>query len=358
MIRDALARRQRTARILLAVVVGALGLWIIHGFLPSLIWAGVIAIAVSPLYARLARRWPRLGRGGLLAALVTLVVAAVVLVPIAIGVLRAAGEAQDLIRWIANARDHGVPVPAWLFQLPLGRDAAVGWWQVHLATPEATRAELARFDNAYLIRHSQLVGQGLVHRSIVFLFTLLSLFFVLRDGDVLVAQMRRAGTNLFGPSAERLGTQVVQSVRGTIDGLVLVGIGEGAVMIPVYMLLGVPHPILMGALTAVAAMIPFGAAIVFVAAALMLLAQNALTAAIVLFVIGMAVVGIADHFVRPVLIGGATRLPFLWVLVGILGGVETLGLLGLFVGPATMAVLVMLWRELVAGDTRPVAGSP
>ncbi len=58
-------------------------------------------------------------------------------------------------------------------------------------------------------------------------------------------------------------------------------------------------------------------------------------------------VGIADHFVRPVLIGGATRLPFLWVLIGILGGVETPGLLGLFIGPATMAVLVMLWREFL-----------
>jgi len=67
-------------------------------------------------------------------------------------------------------------------------------------------------------------------------------------------------------------------------------------------------------------------------------------------VIGLVVVGIADHFLRPVMIGSATRLPFLWVLLGILGGVETLGLLGLFVGPATMAVLVMLWREVVAPD--------
>ena len=55
---------------------------------------------------------------------------------------------------------------------------------------------------------------------------------------------------------------------------------------------------------------------------------------------------------RPVLIGGATRLPFLWVLLGILGGVESFGLLGLFVGPAVMAVLVMLWREWVAAGTR------
>jgi len=64
-------------------------------------------------------------------------------------------------------------------------------------------------------------------------------------------------------------------------------------------------------------------------------------------VIGLGVVGIADHFLRPALIGGATRLPFIWVLIGILGGVETFGLLGLFIGPAVMAILVMMWREFL-----------
>ena len=47
----------------------------------------------------------------------------------------------------------------------------------------------------------------------------------------------------------------------------------------------------------------------------------------------MATTFTADHFVRPVLIGGATKLPFLWVLLGILGGVEVWGLIGLFIGP-------------------------
>jgi len=57
------------------------------------------------------------------------------------------------------------------------------------------------------------------------------------------------------------------------------------------------------------------------------------------------VVFVADHFIRPVLIGGAIRLPFLWVLLGILGGLETFGILGLFLGPAIMAALISLWRE-------------
>ncbi|USI72941.1 AI-2E family transporter [Sphingomonas morindae] len=355
---DLVAHRQRRARILLSLALVLLGLWIVQGFLASLIWAAVIAIAISPLYGRVKRRWPKAASGALAPLIATTLIAAIVLVPITVGLFRAAAEAQDAVRWLASARDNGVPVPSWLFSLPVGSQSAVAWWQVHLATPEATRAELARFDNAYLIHHTQLVGKGLIHRSVVFAFTLLALFFVLRDGEALVAQMRRAGTALFGPSAERIGQQVVQSVRGTIDGLVLVGIGEGALMVFAYMALGVPHPILMGAITAVAAMIPFGAALVFAVAAFMLLVQNAVTSAILVMVIGLAVVGVADHFVRPVLIGGATRLPFLWVLIGILGGVETLGLLGLFVGPATMAVLVMLWRELIGHDLPDATRDP
>ena len=59
----------------------------------------------------------------------------------------------------------------------------------------------------------------------------------------------------------------------------------------------------------------------------------------------MMVLFIADHFVRPTMIGSATKLPFLAVLFGILGGVETMGLVGLFIGPVVMTLFVTLWHE-------------
>ena len=108
------------------------------------------------------------------------------------------------------------------------------------------------------------------------------------------------------------------------------------------------------AATAVAAMIPFGAILVFAVAALLILAQGSAAWAAAVLLIGLLVVGVADHLIRPTLIGGATRLPFLLVLFGILGGVETLGLLGLFVGPGVMAALVLMWREYVRGP-EPIA---
>jgi predicted PurR-regulated permease PerM len=143
------------------------------------------------------------------------------------------------------------------------------------------------------------------------------------------------------------------SVRGTIDGLVLVGLGEGVVLTIAYLILGVPHPLLLGTLTGIAAIIPFGAPLLFCLGAALLAGAGQAGAAITLVVFGFLIVFLADHFLRPFLIGGATRLPFLWVLIGILGGVERLGLLGLFVGPATMAALMLLWREFVAGAPPP-----
>jgi len=99
-----------------------------------------------------------------------------------------------------------------------------------------------------------------------------------------------------------------------------------------------------------------GAPVMFGIAAVLLLMQGSVGGAITVVVVGLIVLFVADHVIRPALIGGATRLPFLWVLIGILGGVETLGLIGLFIGPATMAILVMLWRELL--DPRTVENSP
>jgi predicted PurR-regulated permease PerM len=86
---------------------------------------------------------------------------------------------------------------------------------------------------------------------------------------------------------------------------------------------------------------------VFLGAALWLLANGATVAAIGVAAFGLIVVFVAEHFVRPVLIGNSTRLPFLLVLFGILGGAETFGLLGIFIGPALMTVLMVLWTDLV-----------
>ena len=80
--------------------------------------------------------------------------------------------------------------------------------------------------------------------------------------------------------------------------------------------------------------------------------MTAPSARVALLALGIVVTFVADHFIRPVIIGGATRLPFLWVLLGILGGVETFGIIGLFIGPVVMSILIQLWRDWADAPTR------
>lgn len=336
---------QHAARFVLALLLFAAGAWTLHRYIPALLWASILAIAVWPLYQRTATRWPPGRHNVLLPGLFTLVIGLIFLVPLVLVAYQAGKEIHALYGAIAEARDNGMPAPSWLGHLPVLSRQATDWWNQNLSNPDAANALLQRARQSPLVSNGPELGAAIFHRFVLFGFMLLTLFFLFKDGETVTAQLRNASQRAFGPAGERIGRQMIASVHGTVDGLVLVGLGEGFVMGIAYFVAGVPHPTLFGLFTAVAAMVPFGAPVAFGLAALLLLGQGSVVWAATIAVLGFVVSFVADHFIRPVLIGGTTRLPFLWVLLGILGGVETWGLLGLFLGPAIMAALILLWRE-------------
>jgi predicted PurR-regulated permease PerM len=342
---DAASRPQQAAKAALALLLTALGVWTLHRYLPSLIWAAILAIAVWPLYLRAGRRWPPRRHNILLPSVFTLAIALVFLVPLVLVAVQAGREVHGLFESLAAARSEGIPPPQWLGDLPIGSQQATNWWQENLANPDDANALLQRARQSQFVSNSRELGAEIAHRAMQFAFMLLTLFFLFKDGDRFGHQLQRASARAFGPAGERIGRQMIASVHGTVDGLVLVGLGEGFILGICYLVAGVPHPTLFGLFTAIAAMVPFGAPLVFGIAALILLTQGSVVGAVSIAGLGVVVTFAADHFIRPTLIGSATRLPFLWVLLGILGGVETWGLLGLFLGPAIMAALMLLWRE-------------
>jgi predicted PurR-regulated permease PerM len=321
----------------------ALGLWILWDFVPALAWATVFAVATWPLYTRFVQFVHGDRHPSVLAPLAfTILVGLVFLVPLALATLELGREALFVARFLPSIDETGLPVPAWLAEIPRLGPYVATWWQANLADPHAATALLGRLDRGVMIEWIQTLGRQLARRSTVLIFTLLSLFFLYRDGRGLVSDLEALTVRLVGPQGRRVGIQMVQAVRGTVNGLVLVGLAEGVVLGFAYVLLGLPH-----------AMIPFGAPVIFGVGALVLLSQSGVVSAIILLVIGAVVVFVADHFVRPVLIGGAVKLPFLWVLLGILGGLEGFGLLGLFLGPTVMAALIALWREWIVAAREP-----
>jgi len=174
------------------------------------------------------------------------------------------------------------------------------------------------------------------------------LFLLFRDGTWLADRAFATADRLLGDPGERLVSKIADATRATVNGTVATAIMKGAVIGIAYFVTGVPHPLLFVVLTTALAMVPFGAWVALVTAALILNAHGGtLLMAGGLLGFGAAILLIGENFIQPALIGGAARLPFLLVLIGIFGGMQSFGLIGLFLGPVIMAALLTVWREWI-----------
>jgi predicted PurR-regulated permease PerM len=351
---------QKYTNLVAAFLLFAGGLFTLRDFLPSLAWAAVFGIALFPSFRRLSQRWPRHKRE-LLPSLFVLAVVLVFVVPLVMIAVPLASDAHDVRDWVSQAEQNGVSPPDFIWRLPDG--AKLGTlWQDNLAQPDQiktlTHGAVHGAIQGNGAKVARRIGAETIHRLVQVGFMLLALFFLLRDADSVVKQLQVGSKRAFGASGEDIGRQLISSVHGTVNGLVLVGLGEGLLLGIAYVIAGVPDAALFGLLTAILAMVPYGATVAVLVVGAVLVASGSTVAAIVIVVIGLLVAFIADHFVRPVLIGGATRLPFIWVLLGILGGISAWGLVGLFIGPAIMAALILLWREWIGSQEGPMNPDP
>lgn len=331
----------------IGVTVGIvlMAMLVIHRFIPSLCWAGIIAIATFPLYEKWSYCFGKYKN--ISAFLFTTLLALILLVPVSWLVTLLVKEIQLFINYLQKLNREGGQAPAFIQDLPLIGNELVAYWNSSIGQPGSWRGILSNLHlsltpASYYIKA---VGMNLVHRSFQVGFTFLVLFFFFRDGKRLFAQINHIGELCLGARWFRYSDQLPSAIRATVNGTIVVGMGVGILMGICYGLVGFPGPTLTGFITAFAAMIPFFVPFVFAVVALILFGGGSMVAALIVIVWGTVVMFVADHFVKPVLIGGAIRLPFLAVLFGILGGVETLGLLGLFVGPIIMVLFVTLWNE-------------
>ncbi|HEY0569323.1 MAG TPA: AI-2E family transporter [Xanthobacteraceae bacterium] len=351
------AQARRVARATFTILLVSLAFWVARDFLPALAWAAVIALTIWPLYIRFRGLISEHRTPTLAPLLFTLLVATVIFVPLLLPLQKAAQESDTIIQWVTKLREQGVPAPHWLAGLPIAGNQAAEWWNANLANPEAASQWLSRVNMDNVTEWTRTFGGQLLHRLFLFFIMLLALFFLLRDGAWVAARVLDTADRLLGNPGERLVSKMVDAVRGTVTGTVVVALVEGALIGVAYVVAGVPSPFIFAFLTAAFAMLPFGAWIAFSTAALLLLIVGGSgLAAFGVFAFGAVVMFIGDHFVWPMLVGGAARLPFLLALIGIFGGLQVFGLLGLFVGPVIMAACLTVWRDWLAPRDGPVAG--
>jgi predicted PurR-regulated permease PerM len=194
--------------------------------------------------------------------------------------------------------------------------------------------------SGYLEDVGRSAPQRLLHAGV----TVLIYFFFLRHGPGWLAQLERA-LPLEPEHASNLRDIAGRTINAVFRGVIITAALQAVLAGAGFAVAGAPAPAVLGAVTFVAALIPFvGPIAVWLPVSLAFLATGRTGAGVGLILWGTLVVSLVDNFLRPYLIGRETRLPILWLFLAILGGIRVFGLLGLLVGPAALALFLACFR--------------
>lgn len=320
-------------------------------FSGSLLWAGVIALALHPLYLKVVARFR--GRKSLAAGAMTLLTLLVVIGP-TIGLLTVlVSQTVDLYHWVSEGVKSGALLEFW-------NRVSSKISQKVLILPFLADLDIkGMLINSLRQLSSSLASQvGAVLRDtlllIIKLFIMLTaLYFFFRNGERYYA----TAMDLLPFSAEQkrsMARKLHDTFTAVINGVFLIAIGQGIMTGLGFALFGIPFAVFWGFLAAILSLLPFGgAAIVWIPGALYLLLTSATTKGILLAVWGVVLVSLPDNFVRPLLIGKRAKLPTFFLFFGILGGLQVYGFLGILIGPLTVTLLtafIQIYRDEFAKE--------
>jgi predicted PurR-regulated permease PerM len=345
-------------RVLMAVLIGGVAagcVLVLYPFFSAVLWAAILVFTTWPV-AEWLRINLRLGHSG--AAVLMVALTAVVLVlPLALAAPGGASDVNHLHTVIEDALRRGLPdAPQWVFDIPVVGPPLGGLWDRWAADITA----LGEFLQPYLgmvLEGGLSLLLGIAHGVLLFVLALFVAFFFYLYGEQLSVRLRLILHRVAGAQADRLILVTGATVRGVVYGILGTAIVQGVLTAFGLWIAGVPRPVLLGAVAGFLAVLPIGAPLVWIPAAIWLLTSGSIGHGIFLAIYGVLAVSGSDQVIRPWFISRGAQLPFLLTVLGVLGGALAFGLLGIFLGPVLLGIgftLVNEWAR--AADPTPAAG--
>ncbi|WP_203412979.1 AI-2E family transporter [Entomobacter blattae] len=337
-------------RIMMGLMLGGIAygcLLTLYPFFSALLWAGILCYVTWPLFSAIRSR-----TNSFIAALAMLTLSALLgVLPIGLMASTLHTFPETMQGTFQHIGNH-ITLPALpkaITTLPfIGEKLYQKWvsWQHNLASISdfvlPYLGTVTRLFLSLLLQAAQGILQLVMALFIAFFFWL--------NGDILGATIKAVIYRITGPYAERLLRMTSDTIRGTVYGVLGTAILQGILTGAGFAFLDIPNSVFFGSVAAFISVLPIGAPVVWIPAALWLIFMHGRVAAgIFLLLYGVIIISGADHFLRPMFISRGTRLPYLLTLLGILGGVIAFGGIGIFLGPVLLGVGFTLVAEFAYG---------
>jgi predicted PurR-regulated permease PerM len=332
-----------------------IGCWLVlRPFMSSILWAGILCSATWPLY-ELLLKWFR-GWRTLASLLMTLILALAILIPFTLVAFTFKESIQAATKWLEQEASSGVPAPPeWVDKVPyVGPKIREEWIKIGEDTRPAKEWIVPHLSNGgkWLLDRSLDIATAIFHLTM----SVLIAFFFYRDGEGVVRHLRAAFHRIGGDTAVRLLDVVRVTVRSVVYGVIGTAIAQGIVSAIGFSIAKVPNTALLALFTFLLSFIPFGPPIVWIGVSIWLFAQGHPWWGGFMIAYGFICISSVDNLIKPLIISRGSKLSFIVMFIGVLGGVAAFGFLGVFVGPTLLAVGFALMHEILS--SRRLANTP
>ncbi len=319
-------------------------LWILAPFIAAIVWATTIVIATWPILLALQKRLG--GKRSLATAVMTLALLGIVFVPFLAAIGALLGSANELMEKAKTIQTMEVPPPPdWVGRIPLVGTKATAAWQGFAG--EGVKEFAAAFTpyGKQILKWFVTSAGGIGAALAQFLLTVVVAAVLYSNGEEAADRVRRFGRKLAGERGEGAVRLAGQAIRGVALGVVVTAVGQAVVGGLGLAIAGIPFAGVLTAAMFILCIAQIGPILVLAPAVIWLYSTGRPGFGTFLLVWTL-IVGTLDNVVRPILIKKGADLPLLLIFAGVIGGLVTLGLIGIFVGPVVLAVahtLVEAW---------------
>ena len=352
--RVAEVRRRRLESVAFLALVGlttVLFAWMIRSFLQPVFWAAVFAVLFHRINARLlvtcrGRRTPA-------ALLATATVVLFVVLPFALVLAALARQGLLLYQAIASGEINVQGPIDWVERSLPALAEFLGRFGVNIAELRVSVQEAAAGATQFIAARALAAGQNVLWVTLLFGLMLYLLFFFFRDGDRIRANVARV-LPLGEDRRRRLLQKTAQVAHATVKGSLIVAGAQGGLGVLLFWIVGIQTAVFWGVVMAVLSLLPaVGAGLVWVPAAIILLASGQVWQAVLVVLGGVFVIGLVDNVLRPIVVSRDTKLPDYLVLISTLGGIAVFGLAGFVAGPVIAALFLVMWELFAEEYTVP-----
>jgi predicted PurR-regulated permease PerM len=351
--------KEQLARLVALVAAAALAagcFFVLKPFLSSLAWAAILVFCTWPAYRALT---DRLKLGPNTAALIMVLAEFLVIgLPLVFATPVKREDVDGIREWIERIFTEGLPDLSGVFlSIPFIGEYLNEWWQA-LAGDTSRLVSLFRPYAGTIAQTALSVLLALLSGIAEMLVAILLAFFIYRDGAAIAKNAYALLEQVAGKRAQPLWELTGNVTRGVVYGLLGTAVVQGFMTFIGLWVSGVPQPVLLGVIAGVISILPVGAPLVWLPAAIWLMASGSIGWGVFMLIYGAAGISSVDNFIRPWLIARGADLPLLLTILGALGGVFAFGFLGLFLGPVLLALGYSLIKEWATGKRDEASTEP